>query len=149
MNRPVVQFLIEKQFIQRALTYFLSLILVFAGMAKVFHFSEFHRSLLNYTVIPREIVNFIDGPVVLAEMWIGIGLIIPTVRRMSAFFALCLLILFAVVVTLEYTQGSTVSCGCGVPLLSEEIDLTRVVVNWIFVFIGLVVFLGTNFSERR
>lgn len=141
--------LIEKRFIQGVLTYFLSAILVFAGTMKVFHFSEFHRSLLNYTVIPREIVNFIDGPVVLAEIWIGVGLVIPTVQKMSALFAFCLLILFATVVTLEYTQGSTHGCGCGVPVLPQEIDLSHVVANWVLVFICLVVFLGMKLSERR
>jgi uncharacterized membrane protein YphA (DoxX/SURF4 family) len=68
-----------------------------------------------YKLVPGPYLRVAAVALVVAELAVGVGLLIPRARRAGAAAALVLLLLFAIVVGISLLNRLDIECGCGLP----------------------------------
>ena len=124
-------------------SYFLSLAFISAGLSKILNFDFFRLELVSMS----KLFEFFALPVIVSEVWIGVGLIFRGSRLVSMFFGLIMLFLFTVFVLYRYITGSSSGCGCGVFFINWRTDLIHIVLNFILIILPFFVLINSN--KRR
>lgn len=68
-------------FISAVSTYFLAAVFLFTGVDKLFHYKGFIIALSSYVVAPSGSADYLALPIILSEIWIAVGLLIPLGER--------------------------------------------------------------------
>jgi len=103
-------------------SYFLSFVFTSAGFSKFFNFDAFRLDLFSLS----EFLEFFSLPLIISEIWVGVGLIFRGSRLIAMFFGLIMLFLFTGFVLYRYLTGSSSSCGCGVFFINWKTDLIHI-----------------------
>ncbi len=93
-------------------SWFLAAVFLFAAVDKAFHYEGFLNALSSYPGMPAAAVGYLAPVLILAELWVGIGLLLARWRRPALAFAAALLALFTVAVLLNYVFAPESICGC-------------------------------------
>lgn len=127
---------------------FLALVFLSAGIDKIFHFDGFINALATYVVVPAAAARYLALPVILSEIWVGLGLLVPRWRRTAALAAAVLLAVFtvALVVNLHHSPGSV--CGCWFTLTLGRATRLHVLQNVILLTLDLSVWLDQRSAAR-
>ncbi|MBW8875756.1 MAG: DoxX family membrane protein [Acidobacteria bacterium] len=127
---------------------FLAVVFVFAGSDKIFHFDGFVNALSSYAVVPAAVARYLALPVVLSELWVGLGLLIPRWRRTAALAAAVLLAVFTVALigNLYFSPGSI--CGCWFTLTLGRSTRLHVLQNVVLLALAVSVWLDDRAMPR-
>ena len=123
-------------------SYVLGVIFVVAGVNKILNYSLFVDEISAYGVVPTHIVPYLASPLILAEIWVGVGLFIGSWRKLAAISSSVLLVFFGVVLSVGYLKGSSSSCGCLLPIGSQTIGPVHIVQD--LVLLGLSIVIWSN-----
>ena len=120
---------------------FLALIFAFAGTDKIFHFDGFVNALSSYAVVPAAVARYLALPIVLSELWVGLGLLVPRWRRTAALAGAVLLAVFTVALigNLYFSPGSI--CGCWFTLTLGRSTRLHVLQNVVLLALAVSVWL--------
>jgi len=140
-------FSIKNWIFESAPAYLVAVAFLWAGLNKAFDFSSFDKALLGYAFLPYEVLRPLAWPLILAEVWIGVGLLFPSSRKISAGFAFSLLLLFTLIIGAEYLKGSSADCGCGSPILSAKKDPLHILQNLLLLALSSFVFTSRTRKE--
>lgn len=120
-------------------SYVLGVIFVVAGVNKILHYSLFVDEISAYGVVPTHLVPYLASPLILAEMWVGVGLFIGSWRKLAAISSSTLLVLFGVVLSVAYLKGSSSACGCMLPFGSQTIGPVHIVQDLVLLCLSVVI----------
>lgn len=123
-------------------SYVLGVIFVVAGVNKILHYSLFVDEISAYGVVPTHIIAYLASPLILAEIWVGVGLFFGSWRKLAAISSSVLLVFFGVVLSVGYLKGSSSACGCWLPIGSQTIGPVHIVQD--LVLLGLSIFVWSN-----
>jgi uncharacterized membrane protein YphA (DoxX/SURF4 family) len=120
---------------------FLAVVFLFAGIDKIFHFDGFVNALASYAVVPTAMARYLALPVILSELWVGAGLLVPRWRRTAALAAAVLLAVFtvALVSNLYFSPGSI--CGCWFTITLGRTTRMHVIQNVVLLALAVSVWL--------
>lgn len=123
---------------------FLAVVFLFAGIDKVFHFDGFVNALASYAVVPTAVARYLALPVILSELWVGVGLLVPRWRRTAALAAAVLLAIFtvALISNLYFSPGSI--CGCWFTITLGRTTRMHVAQNVVLLALAVSVWLDTR-----
>jgi uncharacterized membrane protein YphA (DoxX/SURF4 family) len=117
----------------------LAAILIATGLDKFLNYWAFIDALSGYAFLPRSAVSILGFPIILSEIWAGLGLCVPSLRRTAAFVAALLIFNFtlAFVWSQFLSQGS--DCGCWYALDLGMSKTTHILTNsGLFVLLAIV-----------
>ena len=114
--------------------FFMAGIFMIAGISKIIDFSSFPSDIINYDVLPTEIVFYLAIYLVFFEIIISLGLFCSKIRLCASFCITGLLILFCIAIIQALARGIDINCGCfgestpdflksGLPLLFRDLLL--------------------------
>jgi hypothetical protein len=129
--------------IDALLVFLLSAVFLSTRISKAINFSDFRDGLASYVLLPK-FSPMLALPLILVEMWIGIGLIFQSSRKTAAIISSIVILLFTTVIGAEYLLGSETECGCGIPLLEGRINLQHLLQNLILLVASLVLWKTTK-----
>jgi len=86
-----------------------------SGFGKVARWPAIVTALEAYKLVPGPYLRVAAVALVVAELAVGVGLLIPRARRAGAAAALVLLVMFAIVVGVSLLNRLDIGCGCGLP----------------------------------
>ncbi len=93
-------------------SYFLGVVFLFTSIDKLFHYNAFLNALASYVLMPAAIVSYLALPIILTELWAGVGLLIKWWRKAAALTSASLLTIFTLALTLNYIYKPGAICGC-------------------------------------
>jgi uncharacterized membrane protein YphA (DoxX/SURF4 family) len=127
---------------------FLAVVFLFAGIDKIFHFGGFVNALASYAVVPAVLARYLAVPVILSELWVGLGLLVPRWRRLAALAAAALLSVFTVALigNLYFSPGSL--CGCWFTITLGRTTHMHVAQNVVLLALAVSVWLDERRSRR-
>lgn len=118
-------------------------VFIVAALDKIIAPDEFAKSILNYLIVPDQLINLMALVLPWLELLCGIALVLGMWVRTSAAIAGALLVIFIVAVASAMLQGLDINCGCfsqkgegtkvGWPKVFENIGLTTLAV-WMVIF---------------
>jgi uncharacterized membrane protein YphA (DoxX/SURF4 family) len=115
--------------LDRVIVATLSVIFIFAAVDKLLHYQGFVNALYDYVVVPFGLAPYIAPAVIGLELLVGIGLLIPAWRSYAALTAGILLIIFTLLVALNYQLGGRGICGCWFTITLAKGTLLHVIQN--------------------
>lgn len=118
--------------LDRIVVWMLAALFLFSGIDKVLHFDGFLDALRNYVLVPRGAASYLGGPVIAAELMIGIGLLLPAWRGPAALTAALAMAVFTIAITFNYFAGSRGICGCWFTITLSQSSELHIVQNLIF-----------------
>jgi hypothetical protein len=127
----------------KVVSYFLSFAFISAGVNKILNFESFRIELLSF----GKFYSLFMFPIILTEIWVGIGLIFRGSRGIAVLFGLIMLLVFTGFVLYRYLLGYRSNCGCGVLFFDLKFDLTHLLLN--FTLIVLSFFVLINQKQKR
>lgn len=89
-----------------------AVVFIYAGVDKIFHYDGFVNALASYSVMPQGLAPLLAMPLILVEVFTGLGILLKRWRRPALATAMTLLSVFtvALVINLYVAPGSV--CGC-------------------------------------
>lgn len=123
---------------------FLGVFFILTGLDKLFHYHDFLLALEGYAVVPRAIAAFAAYPVIFAELWVGVGLLVTPWSKTASLIAAFLLFIFASALLLNYVWRPESSCGCWFSVSGGKVNLLHVAHNLILCVLAL--FVWKNFT---
>lgn len=91
---------------------FLAAIFLFSGIDKTLHYSGFVNALSSYAVVPGSLAATLAPAVILAELWIGAGLLLRPWRQTAAACGAVLLMIFTAALAINQIYAPGAVCGC-------------------------------------
>lgn len=100
------------KFFSWVLRVILAAVFLFAGIVKSTASEQFLVALAPFTFVPEALLFPLSFWLPIAEVLIGLLLLIPHTHRLGAALALALLLVFVAVLAWALSQGIIVSCSC-------------------------------------
>lgn len=116
-----------------------------AAISKMLHLSDFLDTVKQYSFVPAEIAKYLAFLIILLELWLSPGLIIPATRKHASIALIFLNTIFTLVVVNEILSGNHHACGCYLPLLEKQINWMKVLHNLALLLALLHIY---NFSRK-
>ncbi len=118
---------------------FLSGVFLYGGIDKALHYDGFVNALTSYSAVPGALANLLAPVLILAELWIAVGLLWHRWRAAAAITAAGVLVLFtsALAANLGTPPGSL--CGCWFTITLAKSTPIHLVQNLIFLGLALTV----------
>jgi uncharacterized membrane protein YphA (DoxX/SURF4 family) len=125
-----------------------ALILIFAGVDKLLHYRGFINAINSYAVAPMNSGRYLALPIILAEIWIGVGLLIGPWRRMASLMGAGLLMVFTAALTVNYFHAPDSVCGCWFSATLGTATSTHILMNLTLTGLALVIWLDMKSKEK-
>lgn len=128
--------------------WFLALVFLFAGIDKAAHFEGFVNALASYAIVPAALASTLAPVVILAELWIGLGLLWPAWRGRAALLGAATLSIFTLALAHNqlYAPGSV--CGCWFTFTLAESSGMHMAQNVVLVALALTVWWDRRSVHR-
>jgi len=121
--------------------FFLALVLIVAGAAKLFQVEEFRRAVASYQLLPqvfsRPVATWLPRVELGAGLMLAFGLVLVPVAYLSAL----LLAVFGAAVSINLIRGKEMSCNCFGASTPEKMTWLTVVRNLVLTCMALSVAL--------
>lgn len=99
--------------LQITLRGFLALLFFWAVSHKVHDLTRFRSALAAYNLVPSRFVNPVTALIVLAEVWVVVGLSIRSLVTWAALAAISLLFVYTAAISINLLRGRReIDCGC-------------------------------------
>lgn len=127
--------------------YFVSAILLFAGIDKLLHIHNFTHTLEQNILLSGNIYQYIALPIIITEVFIGISILYNKWRLNALIAALILFLVFLTSVVVNYFINPESSCGCWFSIGTTTVSLTHIFQN-IFI-LGLITMLSIDSLQKN
>ncbi len=117
----------------------LSYVFVVASIHKLQNLGEFEKTLINYRLLPDNLVRTFVYSIPITELLCGIALLTPVGAPVAALFAAALLLVYIFAIAINLFRGRrTIDCGCGG---SEQ---TQAISEWLILRNGVLLFFACS-----
>ncbi|MGI0014947.1 MAG: MauE/DoxX family redox-associated membrane protein, partial [Nitrososphaera sp.] len=124
-------------------------VFLFTVIDKLFHYNAFLNALASYVLMPPAIAPYLALPIILSELWVGVGMLIKPWREGAALTAASLLSIFTLALILNYFYKPGAICGCWFTITlgtATEIHITQ---NFVMLGLALTVWwLDRNLTKK-
>ena len=120
-------------------SYFLAAIFIYAGIDKALHFSGFQNALASYVVLPLQAGSYLAIPIILAELWVGLGFLIKRWRKPAAFIAVVMLAFFTIALVINSIYNPNAICGCWFTITLGENNFIHIIFNLLMLGIAYLI----------
>ena len=127
--------------------WFLALVLVFAGVDKLFHYEGFTKVLAQILFLPDAIAENLAFAVILLEIGAGIGLLRSQWRRSAALCGAVLLSGFTAGLAITYWTGAISTCGSWFTLTLSRSTGQHIIQNLLLIALALSIFFTDSREE--
>lgn len=124
---------------------FLAALFLFAGVDKLFHYGGFVKALGGYVLVPEGLERHLAMPVILAELLVGVGLLLKAWRAPASLLAAILLFVFTVALAVNQRYAPGVECGCWFTVTLGKATSSHILQNVLLLGLAVSVWL----DERR
>lgn len=124
--------------------YFLAGVFLFTGADKLFHYQGFTNALGSYEIVPNGVAQYLALPLILSELWVGLGLVVKSWRRTAAVISAALLTAFTVALTFNYFHMPGIPCGCWFSITLGTANLNHILMNLTLFGLAIFVWLDTG-----
>jgi hypothetical protein len=122
----------------------LSMLLLSAAWHKLRNLGAFRAAIDGYALVPTRFVPFLAGCAVIAEIALGIALLLPPINLLAGCGSASLLAVYTVAIVLNLGRGrSRIDCGCAGPAGSLPLSWSLAVRNAVLIILSLVAALPT------
>lgn len=125
----IYEVLFNLGYISSISNYFLAAVFLFTGIDKLFHYKGFIIALSSYVVVPAGSADYLALPIMLSEIWIAVGLLITSWRKMAALIAVGAMGLFTVALVINYIYAPESICGCWFSITLGTATPTHILMN--------------------
>lgn len=113
-----------------SLSLFLAVILLSAASHKLRARHRFARQLADYDLLPAATVAWVSRLLPVAEVFVGVALLVPALRPVGALAAVLLLVLYSTAIAINLVRGRRdIDCGCSGPGLERPLGAPLIVRN--------------------
>ena len=120
----------------------LALVLVYAGLSKVFRPNQLASVVRSYEILPKKVASAVGYVLPSVELGVGGGLLFSSSARAASGAAAALLILFSLGIAVNLARGRTdLSCGCFGVSDNDRVGPATLVRNGLLIAISLLVLL--------
>jgi uncharacterized membrane protein YphA (DoxX/SURF4 family) len=119
----------------------LTLVYLYAGLDKLFHYQGFLSALRGYLIVPDGWEPALAPSVILVELWLGCSLLIKTWRGRAAAAAAVVLSLFTLATAINARWAPGVECGCWFTLTLGETTASHILQNLVLLGLALSIWL--------
>ena len=128
-------------------SWLLAAIFLYAGVDKLLHFGGFERALESYAILPAGYGRYLALPLILVELWVGIGLLRNRWRRSAALCATGLLGLFTLALAVNHWINPQAICGCWFTITLSRSTEQHLLQNLVMAGLALLIFLTETSSS--
>jgi uncharacterized membrane protein YphA (DoxX/SURF4 family) len=89
-----------------------AVVFIYAGLDKIFHYDGFVNALASYSVMPEGLAPLVAMPLILVEIFTGLGIFLKRWRRPALATAVTLLSVFTVALAINLYVAPGSVCGC-------------------------------------
>lgn len=130
------------------------LLFIFSGVTKIISLTEFEHAIKKFALIPDLYAPILSYIIPIAELVIGIFLILKIYLLGAVQFSIYLIIFFTSVVIVKVLEGGDLACGCFGALSSDNIDEWTVIRNlglilWGFLILCLILRYSYNSVKKE
>ena len=90
----------------------LAIVFIYAGGVKMMRPDLFLQDILSYRILDYRIAYFVAYGLPPLEIVCGLGVLLPRIRKESAFLIFSMMLVFAVALISAWVRGLDISCGC-------------------------------------
>ncbi len=134
--------------IDGAIVVFLFCVFVGSSVDKALHYDGFVSALGNYSVVPGGAARLLAPCVIVAELAIGLGLLVPVFRRQAALSAAVLLLCFSCALGVNYFYGNDGACGCWFTFTLGESQVQHIALNLAMASLAASLWWGLRAPEE-
>lgn len=127
--------------------FFLAAVLLYAGIDKAFHYNGFVDALTSYVLVPAGLAQTLAPAVILAEIWIGLGLLWKPWRGWAALTGAVTLGVFTIALAVNQIYAPGTVCGCWFTVTLGQSSAMHIVSN--LVLMGLALTLWWDLRPER
>lgn len=132
----------------RIIVAFLVALFTYSGIDKILHYQEFINALADYTLTPSGWARSLAMPLILAELAIGLGLLVPAWRRQAALCGAVLLGIFTLALIVNYFTGNRGICGCWFTITLAQSTSLHIAQNLVFAGLALSLWWPQRTTEE-
>lgn len=128
----------------------LGAVFIYSSLDKIGNMPDFAKVILNYKILPVELVNLLAIFLPWLELVIGLCLIIGKFERASLILYSALLVVFIIALSQALIRGLDISCGCFSvdPSTTSEVWL-RIIEDFIMLFFSVNLYLNLPQEEIK
>lgn len=116
----------------------LGFVFLYAGALKISNPDDFARSIMNYQLLPVQIVNFFAILIPWLEIFCSVLLIAGVSVRENSLIISGLLIVFIILIAVSLFRGLDISCGCFGSSSASSIGIQKLAENILLLAFGLI-----------
>ncbi len=121
----------------------LGALFIYSSMDKIANMSAFAEIILNYRILPVQLVNLLAIFLPWLELLVGIFLVVGRFQRASLIIYSTLLVVFIVALSQALLRGLDISCGCFSVEPSTTSDVwLRIVEDIVLLFFSVNLYLN-------
>lgn len=124
-------------------SFFLGILFLFAGVDKLFHMEGFVNALASYVIFPERAAPYLAMPIILTELWIGLGLMIRRFRGAAALTASIVLLVFTFALLVNYIYAPGAVCGCWFTITLATSTPLHIALNVVLMALAISVLMST------
>lgn len=136
-----------KRYVRISSFLFLGALFLYAGLDKAFHYGGFVKALGGYALIPDGLETHLGLPLILAELLVGVGLLLKPWRQPAALLATGMLAAFTVALAVNQRYNPGVECGCWFTITLGRATSSHIVQNLILLGLAVSILLDERAGE--
>lgn len=118
----------------------LASLFLLSAFDKLLHYDGFLTAVGNYVILPTGVAPYVAPIVICTEFLGGFGLLVNGWRRPAAFLISILLLIYAIMLSINKYYNPSAICGCWFSITLGESTLTHIIQNlllaWLACWIG-------------
>lgn len=121
----------------------LGALFIYSSMDKIANMSDFAKIIVNYKLLPLELVNLLAIFLPWLEFVLGLCLVIGKFERASLILYSAMLLVFIIALSQALIRGLDISCGCFSvePSTTSEVWL-RIIEDFVMLFFSVNLYLN-------
>ncbi len=128
---------------------FLFLLFSYSSINKVINYSYFKLILSQLPVfrsLNPKLIEFISLLIIVTEFVIGMGILLPTIRKPIALLGIVFSILICIVTLIMILNGEKSDCGCFTPFLANEFNFIKLYQNIMISVLFITILFDVNYK---
>ncbi len=109
-----IWYFLKSEYLSLGLRYFIGVMFLYAGLAKISYPAEFAESIASYQLVPywTRSINLLAVFMPWLELICGLFLILGIATRATSCILGFILTLFTIAIAINVIKGAPISCGC-------------------------------------
>ncbi len=137
-----ISYFLKSEYLSLVLRYFIGVIFLYAGLAKISYPAEFAESIASYQLVPywTRSINLLAVFMPWLELICGLFLVLGIATRAASCILGLMLFVFTIAIAINVIKGTPISCGC-FDSIGSQISWRKVLEDAFLVLLTVQIFL--------